>query len=165
MEKRNGLFLERGSDHRNIKKLESASVAVDGRFCSQVTIFKNPCDGNHVTRAGAAGLQGRSLQSCKLGQAPVTSVRLSSLLCSGSNNCLSLCLAVGRAHSRVWGQRSFPGPVPPQREARVVNSGHQPAGVAPSSTSSKEEGGSYTTPSFHPYSSPPLPPQLVSLYL
>ena len=34
-----------------------------------------------------------------------------------------------------------------QQEARAANSGRQPAGVAPGSLSSKEEGGSYTTPS------------------
>lgn len=51
-----------------------------------------------------------------------------------------------------------------QQEARAANSGRQPAGVAPGSLSSKEEGGSYTTPSLSSLLTPtPAPAACVSL--
>ena len=40
LEKRNSLFLKRASDHRNIKKLESAPVAINDRFVHKSGFLK-----------------------------------------------------------------------------------------------------------------------------
>lgn len=117
-----------------------------------------------MMRVGAAGQQGLSLQSqsCKCEQAPVTSAGLSSVLCSRS-----LCLSALLWGMQIGGSKtSAGGPSRPssQREARVANSGCQPAGAAPNSTSSKEEGGSSTTPSLSSLLIPtPAPAACVSL--
>ena len=121
-------------------------------------VFKNPCNGNHVTHVGAAGQRGLSLPVVPTWTSPVTSVSLSSLLCNGSHDSVGLsCCEAGR-----W--QGLGTVVVPWPAFLSVGSKGREFWVPslqvwhPAARVQRMEGAPTPPPPFHPSSSPPRPP-------